>query len=152
MDLYHLLGVSVAELLTPPFKDGDRSESTKIFNAECESGVELRFRPVGILIDQSTCVGRMAFEVFRGLLSQGRSAKSAQKRVEYYINKSLDSAYARQLAAKAFNDFAIQWKVCSPTGRVELTARAFAVDELQDDLANICVRLVVRAKVLDLAS
>jgi hypothetical protein len=152
MDLYHLLGVSLAELLTPPIKDGDAYQSMKVFNAEGESGAGIKVRPVGLFTDQAACVGRMAFEVFRGLVQQGRCAKSAQRRVEYYINKSLDSTYARKLAAQAFNDVASEWKVNSPSGRVELTARAFSVDELQDELIKISVRLVVRAKVLDLAS
>lgn len=153
MDLYRLLGVSLAELLTSPGRSGDDEyESATVFDANCESGAGLRIRPVGPLMDQASCVGRMAFDVFRGLVSQGRSAKSAQRRVEYYINKSLDSTYARQLAAKAFNDVASGWHVNSVSGRVELTARAFAVDAPEDELVNISVRLIVRAKVLDLAS
>lgn len=153
MDLYHLLGVSMAELLTPPYMmGGEESESMKIFNADCEAGTGLKIRPVDLLTDLAACVGRMAFEVFRGFVSQGRSAKSAQRRVEYYINKSLDSNYARELACKAFNEVASQWNINSRSGRVELTARAFSVDAPMNELAKITVRLVVRAKVLDLAS
>lgn len=145
MDLYHLLGVGLAELLHAPVSAEAASAQTKVFNSDSQN---LNVRPVRQLSDQACCVGKTAFEVFQVLALQGLPAKSVQRRIEYYINKSLDSSYARQMAARKFNKLAETWTVKSASGRVELTARAFGVDEWLEERTKISVRLVVRTRVL----
>jgi hypothetical protein len=52
------------------------------------------------------------------------------------------------MAARTFNKLAETWTVKSASGRVELTARAFGVDEWLEERTKISVRLVVRTRVL----
>lgn len=112
----------------------------------------MKVNAVGSLLDQASCVGEIAFNVYKSLLLAGKSVKSVQRRVEYYINKSLESTYARQCAARIFNEFANKWKLSSESGRVDLSVQAFAVDEWSETNSRISIRLVVRTRIADMAS
>lgn len=150
MDSQQFLGSGLAELVMHPTGNVDAPERRSRKDSRPRQVMNLR--PVAQLSDQANCVGRTAFDVFCALATEGKSAKSIQRCIEYYINKSLDSSYARQAAARTFNQFAQDWKMESTSGRVALTARAFGVDQWHDESARISVRLIVRTKVLDLAS
>lgn len=151
MELQQLLGIGAGELLVPSVQAAeDSASSSRVINNE--SGKSLRIRPIGLLNVQAACVGKTAFEIFQGLVREGRTVKSVQRCVEYYFNKSLDSNYTKQLAVKTFNQCAELWRMRSGSGRVDLLVRAACDDGWAESDARINVRLLAKAKVVQLAS